>query len=121
MSTLDLSRWQFGITTVYHFIFVPLTIGLAPLIAIMQTAWVVNDSRRSYAELNPQTMEQAQAAAQKTMKDLQAAELTLSHFCVLPKAPEKQVAAAWMALAAIAALSSRPTFCCLGVPSSTTR
>jgi cytochrome d ubiquinol oxidase subunit I len=36
--TLDLSRWQFGITTVYHFIFVPLTIGLALLLAIMQSA-----------------------------------------------------------------------------------
>mgnify|MGYP001079807504 CR=1 FL=1 len=36
MDTLDVSRWQFGITTVYHFIFVPLTIGLAPLIAAMQ-------------------------------------------------------------------------------------
>jgi ATP-binding cassette subfamily C protein CydC len=33
MSVLDLSRWQFGITTVYHFIFVPLTIGLALLAA----------------------------------------------------------------------------------------
>ncbi|MGV0742773.1 cytochrome ubiquinol oxidase subunit I [Mycolicibacterium sp. XJ870] len=46
MDALDVSRWQFGITTVYHFIFVPLTIGLAPLIAVMQTAWVVtgNDS-----------------------------------------------------------------------------
>ena len=40
MDTLDVARWQFGITTVYHFIFVPLTIGLAPLVAIMQTAWV---------------------------------------------------------------------------------
>jgi cytochrome d ubiquinol oxidase subunit I len=39
MNALDLSRWQFGITTVYHFIFVPLTIGLAPLVAVMQTAW----------------------------------------------------------------------------------
>ncbi|MBL8931812.1 MAG: cytochrome ubiquinol oxidase subunit I [Kineosporiaceae bacterium] len=39
MNPLDLARWQFGITTVYHFIFVPLTIGLAPLVAIMQTAW----------------------------------------------------------------------------------
>ena len=35
--TLDLSRWQFGITTVFHFMFVPLTIGLALLLAIMQT------------------------------------------------------------------------------------
>lgn len=40
MNVVDISRWQFGITTVYHFIFVPLTIGLAPLLAIMQTAWV---------------------------------------------------------------------------------
>ncbi|MDQ2624696.1 MAG: cytochrome ubiquinol oxidase subunit I [Actinomycetota bacterium] len=40
MDALDLARWQFGITTVYHFIFVPLTIGLAPLVAIMQTMWV---------------------------------------------------------------------------------
>ncbi len=41
MSVVDVSRWQFGITTVYHFMFVPLTIGLAPLVAIMQSAWVV--------------------------------------------------------------------------------
>ena len=38
MSRLDLARWQFGITTVYHFLFVPLTIGLAFVVAIMQTA-----------------------------------------------------------------------------------
>ncbi|WP_088317420.1 cytochrome ubiquinol oxidase subunit I [Kineosporia sp. R_H_3] len=39
MSALDLARWQFGITTVYHFIFVPLTIGLSAMTAMMQTAW----------------------------------------------------------------------------------
>ena len=39
MNVVDISRWQFGITTVYHFILVPLTIGLAPMIAIMQTVW----------------------------------------------------------------------------------
>ncbi len=39
MSALDLARWQFGITTVYHFLFVPLTIGLSILVAGMQTAW----------------------------------------------------------------------------------
>ncbi|WP_182050679.1 cytochrome ubiquinol oxidase subunit I [Changpingibacter yushuensis] len=38
MEALELARWQFGITTVYHFILVPLTIGLATLVAIMQTA-----------------------------------------------------------------------------------
>lgn len=46
MSVLDLARWQFAITTVYHFIFVPLTIGLAPLVAIMQTAWVITGKER---------------------------------------------------------------------------
>lgn len=40
MDALALARWQFGITTVYHFFFVPLTIGLALLIAILETAWV---------------------------------------------------------------------------------
>ncbi|MBV7411892.1 cytochrome ubiquinol oxidase subunit I [Dermabacteraceae bacterium TAE3-ERU27] len=37
MEALDLARWQFGVTTVYHYIFVPLTIGLSMLVAIMQT------------------------------------------------------------------------------------
>lgn len=37
LDSLDLARWQFGITTVYHFILVPLTIGLAPLVALMET------------------------------------------------------------------------------------
>lgn len=40
MDATDLARWQFGITTVYHFLFVPITIGLAFLVAAMQTAWV---------------------------------------------------------------------------------
>ena len=34
-----IGRWQFGITTVYHFIMVPLTIGLGVLVALMQTMW----------------------------------------------------------------------------------
>jgi cytochrome bd ubiquinol oxidase subunit I len=48
MSVVDLSRWQFGITTVYHFLFVPLTIGLAPILAGMQTAWVVTGNTAWY-------------------------------------------------------------------------
>ncbi|QNG17599.1 cytochrome ubiquinol oxidase subunit I [Rhodococcus triatomae] len=48
MDVLDVSRWQFGITTVYHFIFVPLTIGLAPMIAIMQTMWVITKKDHWY-------------------------------------------------------------------------
>ncbi|ETK35173.1 cytochrome ubiquinol oxidase subunit I [Microbispora sp. ATCC PTA-5024] len=44
MDVLDLSRWQFGITTVYHFLFVPLTIGLSALVAGFQTAWYRTDN-----------------------------------------------------------------------------
>jgi len=40
VDALDLARWQFGITTVYHFLFVPITIGLSALVAGLQTAWV---------------------------------------------------------------------------------
>ncbi|MCR8658980.1 cytochrome ubiquinol oxidase subunit I [Paenibacillus endoradicis] len=49
MDTLDLSRWQFGITTVYHFLFVPLSVGLAYMMAFMQTMYVVkNDDKYKY-------------------------------------------------------------------------
>ncbi len=41
MDSVILARWQFGITTVYHFLFVPLTIGLVFLIAILNTLYVV--------------------------------------------------------------------------------
>jgi cytochrome d ubiquinol oxidase subunit I len=40
VDVLDIARWQFGITTVYHFLMVPLTIGLGILVAVMHTAWV---------------------------------------------------------------------------------
>jgi cytochrome d ubiquinol oxidase subunit I len=39
MEALEIARWQFGITTVYHFLMVPLTIGLGLLVAGMQTLW----------------------------------------------------------------------------------
>jgi cytochrome d ubiquinol oxidase subunit I len=39
LSTVDLARLQFATTSLYHFLFVPLTLGLAPLVAIMQTLW----------------------------------------------------------------------------------
>ncbi|MFZ5872290.1 MAG: cytochrome ubiquinol oxidase subunit I, partial [Actinomycetota bacterium] len=48
MDPLDLARLQFGVTTVYHFMFVPLTIGLAPLVAILQTAWYRTGDERYY-------------------------------------------------------------------------
>ena len=39
MDPLILSRWQFGLTTVYHFFFVPLTLGLGWFVAYMQTRY----------------------------------------------------------------------------------
>ena len=35
-----LARWQFGITSTYHFLFVPLTLGLSVLLAWMEWQWV---------------------------------------------------------------------------------
>ena len=40
LDPLLIARWQFGITTVYHFWMVPLTLGLGPVVAIMHTMWV---------------------------------------------------------------------------------
>ena len=40
MGVLDLSRWQFGVTTVCHFLFVPITIGLGFLVAGFEAAWI---------------------------------------------------------------------------------
>jgi cytochrome bd ubiquinol oxidase subunit I len=46
VNVLDLSRWQFGITTVYHFLFVPITIGLGFLVAGFETAWLRTGKER---------------------------------------------------------------------------
>ncbi len=40
--SLDLARWQFASTSIYHFLFVPVTIGLAFLVALLETAWYRN-------------------------------------------------------------------------------
>jgi len=39
VNVLELSRWQFGIVTVYHFLFVPIAIGLGFIVAGFETAW----------------------------------------------------------------------------------
>ncbi|QIC64052.1 cytochrome ubiquinol oxidase subunit I [Acinetobacter schindleri] len=41
-SVVDLSRFQFAMTAMYHFIFVPLTLGLAFILAIMETTYVIS-------------------------------------------------------------------------------
>jgi cytochrome d ubiquinol oxidase subunit I len=50
MSSIDLARWQFGFVTINHFLFVPVTIGLAFLTALLQTAWYRN-KRDEYLRL----------------------------------------------------------------------
>lgn len=40
MDPLDIARWQFGITTVYHFLLVPLTLGLGPVVAYFHVRYV---------------------------------------------------------------------------------
>jgi cytochrome bd ubiquinol oxidase subunit I len=40
VDALDIARWQFGIVTIYHFLFVPVTIGLSALVAVCETLWV---------------------------------------------------------------------------------
>ncbi len=42
--TTDLARWQFATTSIYHFFFVPVTIGLAFLVALLQTSWYRNEN-----------------------------------------------------------------------------
>jgi len=52
MDTLLLSRLQFAVATYFHFLFVPLTLGLSILIAIMETAFVrtKNEEYRTLAK-----------------------------------------------------------------------
>jgi cytochrome d ubiquinol oxidase subunit I len=38
-TTVDLARGQFATTSIYHFLFVPLTLGLGPIVAVFQTMW----------------------------------------------------------------------------------
>ncbi|MDO9009614.1 MAG: cytochrome ubiquinol oxidase subunit I, partial [Thiobacillus sp.] len=40
---VDLSRLQFAVTALYHFLFVPLTIGLAVILVVMELTYVITD------------------------------------------------------------------------------
>jgi cytochrome d ubiquinol oxidase subunit I len=40
MDVVLLSRWQFALTTIYHFFFVPLTLGLGVFVAVLETMYV---------------------------------------------------------------------------------
>ena len=40
MTVVDWSRWQFALTAIYHWLFVPLTLGLSVIVAIMESIYL---------------------------------------------------------------------------------
>ena len=50
MDIVEIARWQFGITTVYHFMMVPLTLGLGLVVALFNVLWV-RTGRHEYLRL----------------------------------------------------------------------
>jgi thiamine-monophosphate kinase len=64
MDALDLSRLQFAITTIYHFFFVPLTLGLSILVALMETALTGGDDFEIVCTVPPAKADSFRAAAQ---------------------------------------------------------
>ncbi len=51
LSLVDWSRAQFALTAVYHWLFVPLTLGLSFILAIMETIYVQNRKVKNGNEL----------------------------------------------------------------------
>lgn len=49
-TVVELSRWQFALTALYHFLFVPLTLGMTFLLAIMETTYVIT-GRQIYKDM----------------------------------------------------------------------
>ncbi|MEO8838914.1 MAG: cytochrome ubiquinol oxidase subunit I [Herbaspirillum sp.] len=50
ITVVDLSRWQFAATVLYHFLFVPLTLGLSFILAAMETVYVTT-GKQIYREM----------------------------------------------------------------------
>lgn len=46
MTTVDWSRWQFALTAIYHWLFVPLTLGLSVIVAVMETIYLRHKDER---------------------------------------------------------------------------
>ena len=46
VEVVDWSRWQFALTAMYHWLFVPLTLGISVIIGIMETIYYRTRSRR---------------------------------------------------------------------------
>ncbi|MEX3957752.1 cytochrome ubiquinol oxidase subunit I [Trinickia sp. EG282A] len=49
-TVVELSRLQFAVTALYHFLFVPLTLGLSFLLAVMETVYVIT-GRKIYRDM----------------------------------------------------------------------
>ncbi len=46
MTVVDWSRWQFALTAIYHWLFVPLTLGLSLIVAIMESLYLKTKSEK---------------------------------------------------------------------------
>ncbi len=46
MTVVDWSRWQFALTAIYHWLFVPLTLGLSLIVAIMESLYLKTQSEK---------------------------------------------------------------------------
>ena len=46
MTVVDWSRWQFALTAIYHWLFVPLTLGLSLIVAVMESLYVKTKSEK---------------------------------------------------------------------------
>lgn len=46
MTVVDWSRWQFALTAIYHWLFVPLTLGLSVIVAIMESIYFKTKSEK---------------------------------------------------------------------------
>ena len=46
MEQVALARWHFAITSIYHYFFVPLTLGLSILVALFETEEGVRSAER---------------------------------------------------------------------------
>ena len=46
MTVVDWSRWQFALTAIYHWLFVPLTLGLSVIVAVMESLYLKTKSEK---------------------------------------------------------------------------
>ena len=52
MTVVDWSRWQFALTAIYHWLFVPLTLGLSVIVAVMESLYLKTKSENGLLPQN---------------------------------------------------------------------